>query len=81
MSEKKRAVEIRKAIERDITVIQEIAEKNSLEKWSDADYRQELQNSTGLILTAEYEEQVIGFLLARLIMTYDDQLLSKSSGQ
>lgn len=61
------SLKIREMDERDIEEIQEIARENSLEKWSDAHYRNELKSNSSLILAGESDNQVIGFLSAGLI--------------
>jgi [ribosomal protein S18]-alanine N-acetyltransferase len=62
-------VNIRKAEIEDIKSVFEIQEKHNLGYWSLEDYQSEIANSDSVLLVAESEEKIVGFILARLITT------------
>ena len=63
-------LDIRKAEIDDIEYIFEIQEKHNLGYWSIADYHSEVSNSDSVFLVAESEDNIVGFILARLITTF-----------
>jgi [ribosomal protein S18]-alanine N-acetyltransferase len=60
---------IRKAEIDDVESVIEIQQKQNLSYWSIEDYQSEIDNLDAVFLIAESEDMIIGFILARLIVT------------
>jgi len=53
----------------DIKTVKELEFENSLAAWSEADYTDTIQTKHSVALVAKKSSKVIGFMIARLIMT------------